>query len=263
MLDRSLGAHSPDRSGRESDRERLKLPARGGPAERDGGRPLPVRGGPAELRVEEPVRRASGPAVLPLGAHSPERSDRESDRERLKLAARGGPAERAGGRPLPARGGALDLLLADHSPDRSRESDRERLKLPPPAAPALRAPKVPLLGLPRKEDEPADADEPLPPRGTAEDRAPGRPDAPPVPRDALPVPVRGAPGRPGRPVAALGARPTGREGFGSTCRVYGPRQFAPDATKAPANAGAFVKEIPAASYSPRGPPPKYHRRWRA
>ena len=32
---------------------------------------------------------------------------------------------------------------------------------------------------------------------------------------------------------------------------------------APAISGGIVREIPAASYSPRGSPPKYHRRWRA
>ncbi len=33
--------------------------------------------------------------------------------------------------------------------------------------------------------------------------------------------------------------------------------------KAPTEVGAFSVKNPAATYSPRGMPPKYHRRWQA
>jgi len=172
--------------------------------------------------------------------------------------------------------------------DRSSRSSRHRRS--PPAAPARPrsgsppgwpprrggAPVRPVLGPtggtaarpPRAP--PLSRRRPSPPvRAPPDDRTPPEPGR----RDGDRDPV--APGPPGRTRLRPGSWEPAPPSSGSsgTRRVYvaphlatapRPVPLTADATKACRSRDRPSSgEIPAASYSPRGPPPEYHRRWRA
>ena len=243
------------------------------------------------------ARRAAAGERCGLAASTASRHAREAPTTRRPVAApaprratppqargvsRAGPSSQPGrssdrdvSRPLPARPPALRRTALSSAPSRARPESPRRAGAPARGDAPLGPPDEAPEGRPVEPPDlpPRAADRPLP-VPALESRPEGRPAAPErrSPLSGRPGrdPPRAAPEPPleeepdaGRPPRERDGSEAGGRGISTTYRAWWgseSEEAAREREKDP-RGGPFHMRNPAASYSPRESPPKYHRRW--